>query len=525
VHYFTVKVVWFDSKEEKTMVRPQSVLVIGAGLGGISTAARLSRSFYDVTVVEKNDGPGGRCGQIVRDGHRFDLGATLFLMPEVFAETYADLGERMSDHLDLRRIDPTYRIQFGDGSRLNLTSDLRALQSQLEAIEPGSFGGLLRYLDEGHRHYHLSLERFVGRNFYSLLDYFSPRNLPLLLKLKPLVKHYDNINHYFDDPRLKAAFTFQNMYLGLSPFDAPATYSLLQYTELADGVWYPMGGLYRVVESLTDIAEANGVRFIYNAPVKKIILEGEQASGVILEDGRQLTADIVIANADLPYVYSQLLPDTELAKKLDRKKYTCSAIMFYWGVDKVYPQLGVHNIFLSGDYRASFARIFEDKTLPNDPSLYIHAPTRVDPSAAPPGQDSLFVLVPTGHLDDSVEQEWEGLKARARAAVLDSLASQGITDLAEHLKFEISYTPRDWASHLNLAKGAAFGLSHNFRQVGYLRPQNRHSRYRNLYFVGSSTHPGAGLPMALLSGRLTSERVLKEMDLRHQSKATKLVPA
>jgi phytoene desaturase len=306
-----------------------TALVIGAGLGGIATAARLARAGYTVRVLEKNWAPGGRCSQLVRDGHRFDTGATLLLMPEVFAETYTALGERMEDHLELCRIDPTYRLRFEDGTQLALTSDLGALQAQVEAIEPGSFGSLLCYLVEGHQAYHLCLQRFVGRNFSHFLDYFSLPNLPLLFKLKALVKHYDNIGHYFEDPHLKAAFTFQNMYLGLSPFDAPATYSLVQYTELADGVWLPVGGIYRVIESLVRVAEAHGVRFLYNAPVKQIEVDGNRATGVVLQDGSRLRADVVVANADLPYVYSHLLPDEAEAHRLEHLQYTCSAIMFY----------------------------------------------------------------------------------------------------------------------------------------------------------------------------------------------------
>jgi phytoene desaturase len=504
-------------KEHYRDARP-TALVIGAGLGGIATAARLAREGFQVRVLEKQGAPGGRCGQLLRGGHRFDTGATLFLMPEVFAETYAALGARMEDHLELHRIDPTYRIRFGDDTQLALTSDLGALEAQLEAIEPGSFEALLRYLVEGSKAYHLCLERFVGRNFYHFLDYFSLQNLPLLFKLKALVKHYDNIGHYFGDPHLKAAFTFQNMYLGLSPFDAPATYSLVQYTELAEGVWFPQGGIYRVIESLAHIAEAHGVRFQYNTPVKRIEVDGNCATGVALHDGSFLGADVIVANADLPYVYSQLLPEGGEAHRLERLKYTCSAIMFYWGVDTVYPQLGTHNVFLAGDYRASFDRIFNDHLLPDEPSFYVHAPARTDPSAAPVGEDTLMVLVPAGHLDEGLTQDWDALQARARTAVMRRLAaSTGIVDLEHHLKFEVSYTPRDWFSLYNLAKGAAFGLSHNFMQVGYLRPHNRHRRYGNLYFVGSSTHPGTGLPMVLLSARLTTERILKEFGGPYQA--------
>ena len=487
-----------------------TAIVIGAGLGGIATAARLARAGYQVTVLEKNATPGGRCGQLIRNGHRFDIGATLFLMPDVFAQTYADLGERMEDHLDLRRIDPTYHIHFADDTALALTNNLNDMQAQLEAIEPGSFGGLLRYLVEGDRHYHVSLERFVGRNFYNLLDYFSLQNLPLLFQLKALTKHYGNIGHYFQHPQLKAAFTFQNMYLGLSPFDAPATYSLLQYTELADGVWFPMGGLYRVIESLASIARAHGVEFWYRSPVKQIKVAGNRATGVVLQNGARLGADVIVANADLPYVYRDLLPDQGEADRLERLKYTCSAIMFYWGTDQVYPQLGHHNIFLAGDYRGSFDRIFQDYTLPDEPSFYVHAPARTDPAAAPAGHDTLFVLVPVGHLDDARPQDWDALKAKARSTVLDRLSRLGLSDLEQHLKLEVSTTPVNWLDRFNLAKGAAFGLSHNFWQVGYLRPQNRHRRYRNLYFAGSSTHPGTGLPMVLLSARLTTQRILSE---------------
>lgn len=493
------------------MTTSPTAVVIGAGIGGIATAARLARNGYQVTVIEKTDKPGGRCNQIVRDGHRFDIGPTLFLMPEVFEETYAALGEKMSDHLDLRRIDPTYRVYFEDGTNLALTADINHMQPQLEAIEPGSFNGFLRYMAEGNQHYRISLQKFVGRNFYNLFDYFSLANLPLIFKLKALVKHYHNIGNYFTDPRLKAAFTFQNMYLGLSPYEAPATYSLLQYTELADGVWFPIGGMYRIIETLTAIARKNGVQFHFNAPARQIQVQGNRATGVVLEDGRFLSADIVVANADLPYVYDQLLPDRKEAQKLDKKKYTCSAIMFYWGVDKIYPQLAHHNVFLAGDYKASFDRIFNDFTLPDQPSFYVHAPARTDPAAAPTGQDTLMVLVPTGHLNEHSQQDWEALKQQARASVLRRLAAEmDITDLEQHIKFEVSYTPVQWKEMYNLAKGAAFGLSHNFTQVGYLRPQNRHVQYKNLYFAGASTHPGTGLPIVLLSARLTSERILHE---------------
>jgi phytoene desaturase len=446
-------------------------------------------------------------------------------MPQIFAQTFAALGERMEDHLDLRRIDSTYHIHFGDGSTLALTSDLNVMQARLEALEPGSFGGFLRYLNEGRRHYELAFPTLAERSFSSLSEYLSLRNLLLLFKVKLLTRHYDNMGNYFSDQRLKAAFTFQDMYLSLSPFEAPATYSLLQYTEFADGVWFPMGGMYSIVEALTSIAEVNGVRFVYDAPVEQIDIVGQQATGVTLVDGRRIQADIVVANADLPYVYRRLLPGDGMAERLQRKRYTCSTVMFYWGVDKQYRQFRPHNLFVANDLRQfrphnlfvandlryCVDRIIKDHALPDYPSFYMHTPVQLDPSMAPQGQDTLVVVMPVGHMNDAAPQDWAAIQKRARQLVLERLAQIGVDDLEEHIKFEVSYTPQDWLSRYNLAKGSTFGLGHNLLQMGYLRPGSRHERYQNLYFVGASTHPGSGLPAVLLSARFATERVLQDV--------------
>jgi phytoene desaturase len=492
--------------------RPTAI-VIGAGIGGIATAARLARNGFDVTVLEKNAQAGGRASQILRDGHRFDIGPTLFLMPEIWEQTYADLGHDLHAELDLRRIDPTYTVHFPDGLCLQLTSHLGQMQKQLERVEKTAFSGFLAYIAEGSLHYRVSLEKFVGRNFYSLFEYLSPANLPLLFQLKALAKHYPQMRRFFKDDRLKAAFTFQNMYLGLSPYDAPATYSLLQYTELAEGVWYPMGGIYAAIESLVSIAEGLGARFVYNAAVTQLEVDGSnRIRSAVLASGRRLQADVFVGNADLPYIYQALLPEKEAARQLAEKRFTCSTIMFYWGLDKPYPQITPHNVFLGGDYPGSFNAIFNGHRLPEEPSFYVHAPARIDPAAAPAGQDTLYVLVPVGHLDSRRSQDWQEMVARARSAVVSRLASDmNVSDLEQHIKFEIVYEPQVWSERFNLAKGAAFGLSHNFWQVGYFRPHNRHRKYRNLYFSGASTHPGTGLPIVLVSAKLTVERILQEM--------------
>lgn len=494
-----------------------SAIVIGAGIGGIAAAARLAKHGYKTTVIEKNERPGGRCGRLVKDGHYFDTGPTLFLMPDLFAQAFTDLGERMEDHLDLRCIDPTYHIHFEDGARLDLTSNLAKMQIQLEAIEPGSFDRYLQYLREGYRHYTLSMKYLVNRNFCNPLEFYTLRNLLLLFRLKVLKKHYSNVGKYFKDQRLKMAFTFQDMYVGLSPYEAPAIFSMLQYSEIANGVWFPMGGMYSLVKALVNIARKLGVRFIYNTSVEQINVNGQRAAGVTLTDGQIIPADVIIPNADLPYVYQKLLPENAFKEHWERKKFTCSTLMFFWGVNKQYQQLKTHNLFFGRGYRQSFDRIFDDLSLPDEPSIYIHTPVHVDPSLAPDGQDSLSVIVPVGHIHPTSPQDWNAIQDQARRYVIQRLASVGISDLAEHIKFEVSYTPRDWQRRYNLVKGSTHGLSHNLLQMGYLRPRNRHQQYHNLYFVGASTHPGTGLPTVLVSSRLTTERILQDAKANMES--------
>ncbi len=491
-----------------------TVLVIGAGVGGIAAAAHLARQGYRVTVLEKNARPGGRCGQFERDGHVFDTGPTLLVMPLLFESEFASLGANLRRRLDLQRVDPTYTLVFDDGRRLALTSDLNVMREQLDAFEPGCFPGFLRYLDEGHRHYHEAMARLVNRDFRAATDFFSPANLPLLFSLKPLVRHYDNMAGYFTEPRLKSAFTFQDVYMGLSPFEAPATFSMMPYTELAHGVWYPRGGMYQVVEALVAIAREAGVVIECGAEVSAIDVNGDAVTGVTLADGRQLPADLVLANADLPYVYDRLLPHDGRAEDLLKKRYSCSAISFFWGIDGPVPELGPHTLFLADDYRENFDSIDNDHGLPANPSLYVHAPARLDPHMAPAGQDTVTAIVPVGHMDPQHPQDWAAIRDTAREAVFRRLACLGIGDLRERIKFEVNYTPLSWRKRYNLVRGATHGLCHNLMQLGYLRPHNRHDRYRNLYFVGASTHPGTGLPTALVSGRLVAQRIRDEAPVR-----------
>ena len=496
----------------------KSVIVIGAGIGGLTAAVHLARRGQHVTVVEKNDQPGGRCGRFSRDGHHFDTGPTLFVMPLLYEAEFRALGTSMREQLDLQRVDPTYHLVFDDGSQLGLTSDMDSMQRQLEAIQPGSFDGFQRYLHEGERHYQVVLDRLVNRDCSRASEFFRLENFDLLPRLKPLVNHYANMSAYFYDPRLKAAFTFQDIYMGLSPFEAPATFSMMPDSELAHGVYYPKGGMYRVVESLATLAREAGVEFIFDAAVKQIDVNATHARGVVLADGSRLDADVVLANADLPYVVQHLLPPDGMVKALARKDFSCSVISFFWGVDKTYERLGPHTLFLADDYRQNFESINRDLSLPANPSLYVHAPARLDPSMAPAGQDTLTAIVPVGHLSEggapaklSDGQDWAALRDAARQHVFRRLRTLGISNFESHIKFEATCTPPTWRERYNLVKGSTHGLSHKLTQMAYFRPSNRHPRFRNLYFVGASTHPGTGMPTAMVSGRLVSKRIMDDL--------------
>ena len=493
-------------------MKPKTVVVIGAGIGGITAAIHLAKQGLQVTVLEKNARPGGRCDRISREGHHFDTGPTLLVMPRLYESEFAALGTSLHEMLDLQRVDPTYHLVFDDGSGLALTSDMKSLQEQLEAMEPGSFQGLLRYMDEGHRHYHLATEKLVYPDFRKASDFFKLEHLPLLQQVKPLAKHYANMTNYFNNPRLKAAFTFQDVYMGLSPFEAPATFSMMPYTELAHGVWYPKGGMYQVVEALTSLASEAGVEFQFNSSVEQVEVNGRSARGVIVE-GERLEADAVLANADLPYVYQNLLPRDGQVKKLERKRYSCSVISFFWGVDKPYDSLPPHTLFLADDYRENFDSIIRDLDLPANPSLYIHAPTRLDPFMAPSGEDTLIAIVPVGHMSANGKQDWASIRDLAREHIFRRLRTLGIHDLREHIKFEVNFTPLSWRKRYNLVKGSTHGLCHNLTQLGYFRPDNRHPQYHNLYFTGASTRPGTGMPTAMISGRQSAQRIMDDFQI------------
>lgn len=496
------------------MSETKQAIVIGAGVGGLATAIHLAKVGLAVTVYEKNDQPGGRCGRIERDGHRFDLGATIYLMPSIYKETFAKLGLPVDQHLETKPLPIIYRLFFDDGVTFDFTTDEAAFNAQVEQLEPGSTARVKAYITHGYTMFQASMKHLLGRNFTHLFQFITLRNIGLLFTIKAHLRHMPYIKQLVKSPHLQKILTFQNIYVGQNPYTAPALFSMLPAAELTEGSLFPVGGMYQIVDVLLREAIRLGVKVRCASPVERILTDHRRVKGIVLANGQEHLADLVVANADLPYVYEKLLNDKQTTARLKRRSYACSALVFHWGLDKRYPQLHHHNVFLTEPYKEGFDMIFTHKTLSETPSFYVHAPVTTDPTAAPEGQDTLTILVPVGHVDSSKHQDWQALLDTARRFVLRRLVQEGLDDLEAHIKFELTAHPGDWITHFNVARGAIFGsLSHSLFQMGYFRPHNRHDRYKNLYFAGGSTHPGNGVPLVLLSAQLTGERIVA--DLKH----------
>lgn len=506
-----------EDREEEPVVhvreRSVKVTIVGAGVGGLATAIRLQRGGHDVTVLEKNETVGGRANTLDAEGYHFDTGPTLLLMPDVYAELFAAGGADLGDYVTMRRMKPNYRIRFDDGLCLDVTPDLDELKASLEAIEPGAAAGLEAYLRQAEVNYRVSRERFVERNFLSFGQFATPANLGYLMQTKALRNLFKEAGRHFKDDRLRLAFTFQTMYLGGPPTEALAIYSLLPYTELAEGIWYPEGGVYSLIGGMATLARELGAEILTDCEVARIAVAGRRASGVELNDGRFIAADVVVSNVDLPTTYLNLLPDEVgrpyTAEKLAAMKYTASAFMLYLGVNGREESLAHHNVLFASNWRENFAGIFgRRRRLPGVPSLYVNASARTDSTVAPPGKDAIYVLVPVSNLD--AETDWRTEAKAFRDVVVERLERYLIPGLSSRIEFEEMRTPLDWQDDYGLARGAAFGLAHGFRQVGYFRPQNKVRDLDNVYFVGASTVPGTGVPMVILGSRLVSERILND---------------
>ena len=486
-----------------------TALVIGAGLGGLATAARLAHAGYRVTVLEKYAIPGGRAGQWTSKGFTFDTGPSMVMMTEVWHRLFHDVGRRLEDYLTLVQCDPYYRLHFADGTQLEMTSTLNKLLENLERIEPGCTPRALEFIAHTGSLYTQGIE-FISRSMHQPKAMFG--NLSLKFGRDALGNLQKMVKRYFKDERLQQALTFQSLYLGLSPYDSLAIYGLLAYTEMAGGIHYPMGGMHGLARALERLGRELGVEYHYETTVSALEMSGNRVSGAVLADGGRVTADLVVANSDLPYTYDSIVG--EPYPGIEKKDFSCSVVLLYLGVNRTYPQLLHHNLAVSRDLRQNCEDLFVHHRMPDDPPFYLVATTRTDPSQAPPGCENLFVLVLAPSQDPAHPIDWSVEGPHVEARTLERLEAFGLTDLRKHIVTKRVVTPADFTRQFGNLRGEAFGLAHGISQIGYFRPHNRHAKYQNLYFVGQSTHPGCGVPMVLISAECVAERIRQEVRVR-----------
>ncbi|MFZ4506528.1 MAG: phytoene desaturase family protein [Fimbriimonas sp.] len=476
----------------------QTTVIIGAGLGGLATALRMAHTGDRVIVLEKTDRIGGRNRAETVNGCTFDGGPTLMMMLDPFYKLFADVGERLEDHLDIELCDPSYRVFYSDGSRLDGSPNIAKMVRQIHEIcgpkDAQAYAALIGDLGALYRD---AMPNFVQKNFDSPLDFFGFKQLGLVARHGMLSNLGKRIERYVDDPRLRMLFTFQTMYLGLSPFEAPWVYSVLTYMEYGEGIWYPKGGMVEICGSVARLAEKKGAEIRLNSPVKSVV-----GKRVELESGEVIEADSVVCNADLPYAERAL----QKAPSPKKRRYSCSAYMMYIDYAGSLPTLLHHNVFFGPDFKGNLDQIFHKLVLPDDPAFYACVSARSDAAKAPAEHENLYVLVPCPNLDrpwseaDAVDLQEKIFRRLAKEAGFDRSLVQGIQ----------TRSPQDWADELNLDRGAAFGLSHDFWQSAFFRPSNQSKSNPDMVFVGASTVPGNGLPMVLISAELAQDRLLKK---------------
>ena len=481
---------------------------MGAGLGGLSAACHLAGRGHEVVVVERGDEPGGRVGVVRESGYTLDTGATVLTMTGILADVFAAAGASIDDHLVLKAIDPMYRATFPGleplavrHGRAAMTEEIRAMCGPSEADAFGRFCSWLTDL------YALEMPNFIDRNFDSPLDLAWPLG-PLvgLVRSGALRKLSSVVDGFFADERLRKLFSFQAMYAGLSPFDALAVYGVITYMDTVEGVFFPEGGMHAVADALAAAAASAGATFRYGSDVERIVrrpgARGE-VRGVRLADGELLTADAVVCNPDLPVAYRSLVPELAMPRVARTGQYSPTCALWVAGVrGELPPDAAHHNIHFGGQWREAFDALLKSGTRMPDPSMLVTSHSFSDPSLAPPGGATLYALEPTPNLDGRID--WADEREHVRSTLVERVASYGYP--VDDVVVERFYDPTDW-ERMGMERGTPFGLSHRFFQTGPFRPSNVERRAPGLFFVGSSTVPGVGVPMVLLSGRLVANRV------------------
>ena len=479
------------------------VVIVGAGLAGLSAALRLAGAGRKVTVLERESVPGGRNGLLKKDGYSFDTGPSVLTMPSLINDAFNCVGEDMKDWLELTPLTPLYRAFYADGSQLDVHADTNEMEAEIaKHISSTEAAGYRRYVEFVTKLYKYEMNDFIDRNIDSPLNLLTP-NLARLIALGGFRKLSPKVNQFMKDPRLQKVYSFQAMYAGVSPQQALAIYAVIAYMDSVNGVFFPKGGMHAVPRALAAAAQKHGVVFKYNTTVTNVEVSNGRAKAVITEAGERYECDAVILNPDLPVAYRELLGKTPVTIK--RLKYSPSCVTLLVGSSKKYDFAAHHNIHFGHSWDGVFDELIKKKQLMSDPSILVTVPTHDDPDLAPTGKHSYYILFPTPNLDSDID--WKKQAGPYRDQMIKTIEERGYSGFGDSIETEVMTTPLDWKNQ-GMEMGAPFASAHTFFQTGPFRPRNMAQGIENVVFAGSGTQPGVGVPMVLISGRLAAERIV-----------------
>jgi len=493
----------------------KKVIVIGAGVAGLASAIRLQHAGYDVEIYEKESMPGGKMHRIEKDGYIFDLGPTIVMMPELYREIFELCGRNPDEYIPMERLDPMYSVFFGDQpeDRYDVSSDLVKLTAMLEKFSDEDAKGFMSYLQEIYKRFLVAKDHFIQRPFRSKSDFYNPATLKKALELKTLDAADYFIGKHIKNERLRQMISFQTLYIGVSPFTGPSLYTMIPMIEFLYGVWFIKGGMHTMAKAMERLLLELGGRIHYGENVEEILIKDQAAIG-IRSNEKDVHSDFVVCNADFPFAMKHLVQDKKAKgkytdKKIDSMKYSCSCFLMYLGMDRKYDELEqVHNFIFNEGLKENLDDIFKGRKL-ESPSFYVYIGSKADEDLAPKGKDGLYILVPVSDLS-TAQYEWnEETIQHYRSFVLNSLKRiEGFENIENEIVSETYMTPTDFKEKFNAYNGACFGLQPTLSQSNHMRPQAKARDCENLYFTGSSTHPGAGVPIVLLSAKIATGELL-----------------
>lgn len=486
----------------------KTVAVIGSGFSGLSATCHLAKAGFTVTVFEKNSTPGGRARKFEAQGFTFDMGPSWYWMPDVFEKFFAAFGKKPSDYYTLERLDPSYRIYYSADDQLDIPAGIEALCALFEKLEPGSSKNFLKFLDEGKFKYELGINKLVYKPGQSLLELADPKVLTGVFRLHVFQSISTYIRKYFKEKKLIQLLEFPVLFLGATPQNTPALYSLMNYADMALGTWYPLGGMHKIIEGMVQLATELGVTFEFNSAVQQLELNAVKAKGLIVND-RFRAFDFIVASADYHHVEQTLLPEKfrrYTPAYWNSRTLAPSSLIFYLGINKKLDGLLHHTLFFDEDFETHAKEIYENPRWPTRPQFYISCTSKTDPTVAPNGYENLMILMPAAPgLPDTAE-----IREKYFNLIIERLEKLTGQSIKENIVFNRSYAHNDFMADYNAFKGNAYGLANTLRQTANLKPAIKNKKVNNLFYTGQLTVPGPGVPPSIISGQVVAGELIKQ---------------